>query len=150
MKKILALGIAAMLVLVVLASCDDYLPETRLEFSFNTNASSNLERKKSIFFSEDIDILALNAELEISEGDITIQIIQNGTIIWDRPFDDNEIFTIKLENLKKDTEYSLVIFDQRAIDVKLAITSEHNVLQDKENLDRYIVEKNYNGGHFNG
>lgn len=143
LSKILKVISLLLGILFFMSACSNDLSDTKIEFSFNTNISSNSEKSKSIFVNEDMDILELNAELEVDSGDVTVQVadLQNEKIIWDESFNTNKIFIIELVDLKKDTEYSLTIFAQQSKKVKLTISTEYKVTKDKEKPDKYIVEK---------
>lgn len=145
----LPLRISAVLLLLIamfsLSACNanSTVSETKISFSFDTSTAANSSDEKTIYINDDMDKLKLNAELKIDSGDANIQVLNtaNNEVVWDGNYKEDSNFEIELSDIKANSAYLLKIETTQSKKVRLIITSDVKLLENKEKPEKYIIEK---------
>lgn len=145
----LPLRISAVLLLLIamfsLSACNanSTVSETKISFSFDTSTAANSSDEKTIYINDDMDKLKLNAELKIDSGDANIQVLNtaNNEVVWDGNYKEDSNFEIELSDIKANSAYLLKIETTQSKKVRLIITSDVKLVENKEKPEKYIIEK---------
>lgn len=128
MKK--AFLIFTLLIAVICSLCGCTTKSTVLEFTYS---NSKFAYEKSLYFNEDRDTVTLNANIEIDEGTVVMQIIdkQNNRTVWEKTTDTGEAFDIELSNVVAESEYVFSIESEQIKYMHLTVTSSEKLIKDK-------------------
>lgn len=135
-NKLYGTVIAVMLVMLVLAGCAN--KTSRWEFSFSTKEPSDSYKEKMLYINQDADVLEIDADLKIDSGQVKIVVLdqQTGKAVYTSTHSQDETFMIRLENVRAGQVYSLQVTATGTKDMKLILTSDAKMVQDKEKPER--------------
>lgn len=129
MKKVFF--IFTLLIIVICSLCGCTNSTTVLEFTYS---NSKFSYKKALYFNDNRDTVTFNANIEIDEGTVFMQIIdkQSNQTIWEKTTDSSETFDIELSNVVAESEYVFNIMSEQIKYMHLTVTSTEKLVKNKE------------------
>ncbi|GAA6408325.1 DUF4624 family lipoprotein [Blautia hominis] len=135
MNKILTLFLCAMLLLL---GCSKNTARSLIEMELTDSyeTSDPFVNEKSVYVSDDIDILKLNISFQMEGQEGILEIADNETdkVFWSEVWigdTDNTVFSISLDNLEKEKEYVIRFTGTQIKYTKIVITSDNTLVKER-------------------